>query len=239
MSITFYSDDLSTYLEKWTHYFSKNSALYHLPFLAIWVFWKVRNTSLFEGNIVPITSILHHISHYSQTYCPPVIKRKKSRAIGLGPVIAYPCGLFDGDSAQGAGGAGYVLILSEAHTFKFALGVGPCTNTKAELVGLWALLHIAQMMGIPTLKVYGDSSVIINWAKGTASLSPPELHHWCRDTRKLCSCFLELSFCHIYREYNQHADCLSKKALSLAPGLGNYSEFIEGLLASHDSFELF
>ena len=105
----------------------------------------------------------------------------------------------------------------------------------------WALglLHTTQMMGIPKVRIYGDSSVIINWGKGTASLSPPELFHWCRDTRKLCYCFLELTFCHIYREFNQHVDCLSKKALSLAPESGSYSEFLDGHLTSLDNFELF
>ena len=92
-------------------------------------------------------------------------------------------------------------------------------------------------MGIPKLSIYGDSSVIINWEKGSASLSPPELLHQCRDTRKLCSCFLELTFCHIYREFIQHVDSLSKKALSLAPGSGNYSEYFDGLLTSFDCFE--
>ena len=236
---SFQSDDLCSYLEKWTDCFSKNSAYYYLPFLAMWVVWKVRNISIFEGKNVPVTSIFHHITCFSHMYCPSVIKVKKSRTIGLSHVLVYPCGFFDGASAQGAGGAGYVLILSEAHTFEFELGAGPCTNTKAELIGLWALLHTTQMMGIPKLRIYGDSLVIINWAKGTTSLSPPELHHWCRDTRKLCSCFLELSYYHIYREYNRHANCLSKKSLSLAPGIGRYSEFFDGHLASHDKIELF
>ena len=156
-----------------------------------------------------------------------------------GPILVYPCRFFDRASAKGTGGVGYCLLLSDSHSFEFALGAGPCTNTKAELIGLWDLLHTAQMMGIPKLRIFGDSLVIINWTKGTASLSPSKLRHWCGDTRKLCSCFLELSFCHIYREYNQHADYLSKKALSLAPGSGSYSKFIEGRLASHDSFMLF
>ena len=159
--------------------------------------------------------------------------------MGPGPDLVYPCGFLDGASAKNVGGVGFCLFLNESHSFEFSLGMGNCTNTKAELVGLWALLHTSQMMGIPTLKIFGDSTVIINWVKGTTTLSPPELHHWCRDTRKLCSCFLELSFYHIYHEYNQLTDCLSKRALSLAPGSGSYSEFIEGLLASHDSFMLF
>ena len=166
------------------------------------------------------------------------MKGKKSRVLGHGPKLDYPCGFFDGASTKNVGGVGLCLHLNESHSFEFAMGVGLCTNTKAELVGLWALLHITQMMGIPTLKVFGDSSVIINWENGTATLSPPEIHYWCRDTRKLCSHFLELSFFHIYHEHNQQADCLSKTALSLALGFSSYAEFFYGLLASHNNFKL-
>ena len=124
------------------------------------------------------------------------------------------------------------------HTFEFAVGMGQCTNTKAELIELWALLLITQMMGIPNLRVFDDSSFIINWAKGNAALSPPELHYWCRETRKLFSHFLELSFSHIYREHNQHADRLSKFALSLAPRLCTFSEFFDGILITQDTLKL-
>ena len=95
------------------------------------------------------------------------------------------------------------------------------------------------MMGLPKLKIFGDSTVIINWAKGTASLTPLELIHWCRDIRKNGSCFLELSYSHVYREHNQTAECLSKKALSLAPGSGCYIEVFDGHLTSQDSFMFF
>ena len=87
------------------------------------------------------------------------------------------------------------------------------------------------------LNVLGDSLVIINWENGIVSLSPPDLHHWCRDIRKLSSCFHELYFCHIYHEYNQLANRLSKRALTLAPGTGEYSEFFE--VVSQDMIELF
>ena len=94
-------------------------------------------------------------------------------------------------------------------------------------------------MGIPTLNILGDSFVIINWAKGTDALSPPELNHWCRDNRKLCTFFIHLSFYHIYHEHNQLADYLSKTALSLAPGTGFYIKKFEGHLVSHDNYKLF
>ena len=119
------------------------------------------------------------------------------------------------------------------------MGAGTCTNTKAELIALWALLLVTKMMGIPLLNIFGDSAVIINWAKGNVALNPPDISHWCMDTRSLISYFHHLSFSHTYREHNQLADRLSKSALSLAPRCGKYSEFLDGLLASHDTFQRF
>ena len=113
---------------------------------------------------------------------------------------------------------------------EFSLGVGYGTNTKAELLTLWALLLTSHMMGIPMTQIYGDSHVIINWAKGSTALSPPELVHWCRETKKIASSFQDLSFYHIYREHNKIADRLSKKALSLPQGKGCFMEFDENLL---------
>ena len=137
-------------------------------------------------------------------------------------------------------GWSWILLAPEWVTLlRVYAGVGNSTNTKAELVGLWALLLTSQMMGIPLLHVFGDSSVIINWAKVSTALSPPELSHWCRETRKLFTCFLDLSFIHIYHEHNQIADHLSKTALSLSPGFGCFSEFFDDLLVTHDTFKLF
>ena len=152
---------------------------------------------------------------------------------------SFPCGYFDGASANHVGGVGYCLYLNKSYSFEFALGVGNSTNTKAELVGLWALLLTSQMTGIPLLHVFGDSSVIINWAKGSTALSPPDLFHWCGETRKLFTWFLDLSFSHIYCEHNQIADRLSKTALSMSPGFGYFYEFTDDHLVTHDTFQLF
>ena len=74
-------------------------------------------------------------------------------------------------------GAGFCIFLNDSHFLEFSLGVGHGTNTKAELLSLWALLHTSHMMGIPLAQVFGDSQVIINWAKGSTALSPPEVVH--------------------------------------------------------------
>ena len=62
---SFQSDDLCSYLENGTVCFSKNSAYYYLPFLAMWVVWKAINISIFEGNIMTVTSIFHQITYFS------------------------------------------------------------------------------------------------------------------------------------------------------------------------------
>ena len=137
--------------------------------------------------------------------------------------MIYPCGLFDGASATSAAGVGYILYLNESHSFEFALWVGNGSNTKAELLGLWPLLLSSHMMGIPLSHIFGDSSVIINREKGSIALSPPELFHWCWETRKLITSFLDLSFSHIFREHNRIADHLSKTTLTMALGYGCFS----------------
>ena len=143
-------------------------------------------------------------------------KLKISRQTGTRPRMIFPCGFFYGASTSSAVGIGYSLFFNENHHLDFALGVGYGSNTKAELLGLWDLLLSSQMMGIPLTHIYGDSQVIINWAKGHTTLTPPDLHHWCRETQKLISSFQDLTFSHIYREHNHIADRLSKTALTLS-----------------------
>ena len=94
-------------------------------------------------------------------------------------------------------------------------------------------------MSIPLVHIYGDSQIIINWAKGISVLTPPNLTHWCRETQKLITSFLDLAFSHIYREHNGMADSLSKTALSFEPGVGGYSEFLNDQLVNSDSFRFF
>ena len=127
----------------------------------------------------------------------------------------------------------------ECHHLEFMLGVGHGTNTKAELLSLWAVLLTSHMMGIPLSQIYGDSLVIINWVKGSTALSPTDLVHWCRETKKLFTSFQALSITHIYREHNRLADRLSKDALFFRQGKGRYKEFFENQLVSQDLFQLY
>ena len=119
------------------------------------------------------------------------------------------------------------------------MGCGISTNTMAELVALWALFVVAKDLGIPSLNVFGDSTVIINWAKNAAPLASPCLDHWFHDIRILMNSFSFLVIKHTYREHNQQTCCLLKEALDLAPGYGNFSEYIDGLNELKGVFQLF
>ena len=80
-------------------------------------------------------------------------------------------GFFDGAAVEGIGGAGIYLAINSNHCFHIKLGCGGSTNTRAKLLAMWALMRWALTLGLPTLQIFGDSSVIINWALGKASLS--------------------------------------------------------------------
>ena len=170
---------------------------------------------------------------------PVPVKKFKLRVIGMPPMIHYPCGFFDGAAAKNKGGAGFTLLLSCSHSIQFSMGCGRCTNTKSELMALWALLTVSKHMGVPLLSIYGDSLVIIQWATGKSNLNLPYQSHWCDDIIELLQSFLRMIMKHTYREHNQIADSLSKKALLLDSGYGEFKEVLNDISTEHGNFQLF
>ena len=134
------------------------------------------------------------------------------------PQIIYPCGFFDGAAAGNIGALGFVIYLSSSHCMYFSLGRGSSTNTRSELLALWALFSVTKLMGIPLLTIFGDSLVIISWENRMCSLNLPHLSHWCDDIRYMLQSFPDVTMKHIYREHNQMDDSLSKRDLSLDTG---------------------
>ena len=155
------------------------------------------------------------------------------------PMIQFPCDFFDGAAAKNKGGAGFVLHLSRSHSIHFSLGCRKCTNTKSEMMAQWTLLTVSKIMGIPLLSIYGDSLVIIQWATGKSNLNLPHLSHWCDDIKDLLQIFPRVIMKHTYREHNQIADSLSKKALLLDSSYGEYKEVLNDISTEHGNFQLF
>ena len=57
------------------------------------------------------------------------------------------------------------LYKIESHSFLFSAGLGRGTNNFAELMSLRLLLLFALEQGCLSLKVFGDSMLVIEWAK--------------------------------------------------------------------------
>ena len=87
---------------------------------------------------------------------------KKVWVIGPETVLVYPYGFFDGATIVKMGGADIYLAISNVHSFFLKMGCGHNSNTKAELLALWALLFFAKGMDLPSLHIFGDSFVVIN-----------------------------------------------------------------------------
>ena len=151
----------------------------------------------------------------------------------------YPTIFFDGAAAKDVGGAGFVIWLNELHLLAFKLGCGRSTNTRAELLALWASLWVAKDIGLPYLHIFGDSSVIIKWANMESALDMVNLEAWCHNTRILISSFMSVDLSHVYREHNRRADILSKEGLHLAPGHLILTEFYGNEIIGESSVQLF
>ena len=166
----------------------------HLPFFLIWHIWLARNQCIFEDKNPDVTFTALSIKNQLLLY--PVRSQHKisRRNIRPTPIVKYPMGFFDGASTKNRGGAGVQLMLSHDHHFYFKLGLGPSTNTRAELLALWNLLHCAKSMGLPHLHILGDSTVIINWFNHQSALSLLTLDGWCLHIRELESHFIHLSY---------------------------------------------
>ena len=154
-------------------------------------------------------ALLIHIENLIHLYLVPQ-KKLRIRNIGPSPLIIYPCGFFDGAAAGNIGGAGFVIFLNDDYYISFSLGCGSSSNTKDELLALWAILRVSKLMGLPMHSIFGDSLVTISWLNRHTSLNVPSLNHWCDDIRSMMLHAPLVIFKHIYCEHNSMANGLSK-----------------------------
>ena len=108
---------------------------------------------------------------------------------------------------------GVVLISPLLGRYCIRWNCGTGTNTRAELLALWSLLHYAASLGIDSIQIAGDSRIIVEWFKGKLKLDVLHLTYWKERILLLQRQFKEISIQHVYRELNADADYLSKLAL--------------------------
>ena len=108
---------------------------------------------------------------------------------------------------------------------------------RGGLLSLWILLQFTSRLGLDDIQIYGDSRVVIDWAKNIHGINIIILSTWLKKTREMINCFQNILFSHIFREQNMQVDLLSKSAV-LAPDGYFFFEFsFDGSLASKDIFQ--
>ena len=80
------------------------------------------------------------------------------------------------------------------------------------------MIWFAYKKNFISLSVVGDLKSIVDWANNVHHLHTVELSHWLRWVRELIGLFQQITFCHIYREFNRVANGLSKKVIGSGGG---------------------
>jgi ribonuclease HI len=209
----------ATISECFSSWYSEKVAPLSLAAFVCWQIWTERNKVIFEDASPSFHAVFHRILatfHWQ----PSTVKALPYKAVEFILPEGYTVACFDG-AAQSSGlccGAGGTFKTHPERTTKWFINCGVGTNTKAELMGLWASLTLASFWSLNHLHVLGDSRVIIDWINRKCNLQSIHVEGWKQKTQQLSKLFTDINFHHIPRSHNTEADALSKRALSEVVG---------------------
>jgi ribonuclease HI len=228
ITTTWTGTSLPDCLDHWT---SIERSYKHLPLLVNWFIWLARNTKIFDNKSPNANLVAYKTLGLFQNWkaIHPAIGKKKTL---ISPCIVEdtPTGWFDGATHRSGNlcGAGGLIRTSKNSFIRWTFCCGPGTNTRAELLGAWASLHLATILNIEHLQLIGDSRVIIDWLNHIGKLHSIALLAWMDRIRSIQCHFKKLTFTHASREYNREADLLSKTTLQKKAGLISYNQWLDG-----------
>jgi len=111
---------------------------------------------------------------------------------------------FDGASSTGGDfcGARGVFKHPDSTMHRWFLNCGTGTNTKAELLGVWATLLLAKKWNNQRIHKLGDSKVVIDWLNHKGKLQVIDIEGWKKRNEILAKYFQGIHFHHFFREFN-------------------------------------
>jgi ribonuclease HI len=112
--------------------------------------------------------------------------------------------------------AGLVFVTPEAGIIRHSLALTePCTNNEAEYEALIVGLELSLELEIKTVRIFGDSQLIINQITGEYKVLKPELMQYHQRAMELMKRISYASIEKVTRAVNGEADALAKLAKEL------------------------
>ena len=131
------------------------------------------------------------------------------------PLIAY----IDGGARGNPGPAGYGVRIEQADgtlVEEFHASIGVATNNVAEYRGLIAALEWARQHECPALQVRSDSLLLVQQMRGNYKVKHPGLQPLYARARLLALEIGRVTYEHVGRALNAHADRLANAAMDEA-----------------------
>ncbi len=127
-------------------------------------------------------------------------------------VVAY----IDGGSRGNPGPAGFGVRIERPDgtlVDEFSQAIGMATNNVAEYRGLLAALEWARDRGVPALHIRSDSQLLVQQMLGNYKVKHPGLQPLHARARRIAHALGRVTFEHVRRERNTHADRLANTAM--------------------------
>lgn len=113
----------------------------------------------------------------------------------------------------GPAGIGFVLVIDGKEKILHGEYIGETTNNQAEYKALIAGLTRAQEEGIKAIECFLDSELVVKQMKGEYKVKHPDMKPLFEQAKTLSANFNSVSFAHVRREKNAHADELVNNAI--------------------------
>jgi len=122
----------------------------------------------------------------------------------------------DGGARGNPGPAGYGAVVTSTGgqvLAEVAEGIGWATNNVAEYRGVIAGLRRAKELGARRVRVRADSLLVVNQQKGLWKVKNAALRPLSEEAARLARDFERVTWEHVPRERNRHADALANRAM--------------------------
>ena len=121
----------------------------------------------------------------------------------------------DGGARGNPGPAAIGFVLSQIGSLPIEHGeyIGTATNNQAEYKALLAGVSVAKKQGVQELQCFLDSELVVKQVRGEYRVKNVELKLLLADIKKVIVDFSSITFQHVPRSKNAHADKLVNEAL--------------------------